>query len=244
MAFINKDRVLLLTAMLCVVGSCLSAGMLFFLPSSSVNSDFDVTPASIQDIGQVRQGTSTEVRYSLKNASQKPLKIVEVSTTCGCTTASLSKKELEPDEIAILVLRYNSGTYRGSVKVLAHVLYGELNQEANKRWKSFIVGASGKIDPDFKIQPEKLIYDDCKQLSKRISVSPHYDKNLEVTKVSCDKRFFSARLLASNQQENLFQIEVVFDPSEYYPDAGPAHLSISTNSKVQSIALIPIEVSL
>ena len=120
----------------------------------------------MQDIGQVKQGTSTDVKYSLNNTSSKPLKIVEVSTTCGCTTTKLSRRELEPGESASLVLTYNSGTSRGSVQALAYVLYGVVGQKANERWESFIIGAKGIIDPDFNIHPEKLIYDNYKLLSK------------------------------------------------------------------------------
>lgn len=235
---LKQDDVLSLVALfLCMAGSVLSAFLYFSLPSDS-NKDIEVLPSAMQDFGQVKQGTSTPITYSLVNASSIPLKIHNVVTSCGCTTTSISKKEIAPGEKSVLTLSYDSGQTRGSIHVAAHVIYSDAMSE---EYKSLPLEAKGAIDPDYGIKPERLQYEGNKKLSKRVVVWPRHTKDLSVTNVTCNKRFFTARIV-KQAVDGQMQIEVVFDPSEYYQDAGPAHLSISTTSQVQPVALVPIEV--
>jgi len=146
--------------------------------------------------------------------------------------------EIAPGEKTVLTLSYNSGQMRQSIHVVTDVIYSD---GTKNEYEFLQLEAKGEIDPDYGIKPEQLQYEAGKKQSKRIVVWPRHTKNLKVTNVACDKRFFSTRIL--DQRSNTpVQIEVTFDPSEYYPSAGSAQLSISTNSQVQPVALIPIEV--
>jgi Protein of unknown function (DUF1573) len=57
---------------------------------------FDATP----------QDKAVIARYKFTNTGNKPIKIQSVLTSCGCTTATLTKKEYAPEESGEIVAQY------------------------------------------------------------------------------------------------------------------------------------------
>jgi hypothetical protein len=57
-------------------------------------------PHTLWDFGYVPKTGSVSHTYQIKNIGDDTLIIVKVRTTCGCTTAPLSKQRLAPGEIA------------------------------------------------------------------------------------------------------------------------------------------------
>ena len=229
-----NDWIYLVASFLCVVGAALSAFLYFSLPES----DLEVLPSATQDLGQVKQGESASITYSLVNVTSRPLRISNVVTSCGCTTTSISRKEIAPDEKSVITLSYDSGQSRGPIHILAHVFYSDAT---SNEYESFPLEATGEIDPDYGIKPERLQFGRDVGFSRRVVVWPRHTQSLKVMNVACDKRFFKARIIEP-AADGQVRIEVQFDPREYYQDAGPAHLSISTSSQIQPVALVPIEV--
>jgi hypothetical protein len=233
----QNDVLLLVASLLCMGGSVLSAFLYFSLPSTP-NKDIEVLPSAIQDLGQVKQATSRSITYSIVNIGSETLQISDVVTSCGCVTTSISRKEIAPGEKSVLALSYDSGQARGAVHIVAHVIYSSTSTDG---YESLPLEAKGEIDPDYGIKPERLQFECGKRFSQRLVVWPRHTKDLNVTSVTCDKRFFTAHVVEQTV-EGQVQIEVAFDPSEYYQDAGPAQLSITTTSQVQPVARVPIEV--
>lgn len=63
---------------------------------------------------------STQIKLQttivLKNIGNKPLKIYSVNATCGCTTAPISKNEINPGDTAGIDVTLSISTYSGDVK--------------------------------------------------------------------------------------------------------------------------------
>jgi len=233
----QDDGILLVASVLCMAGSLLSAALYFLLPPAS-NKDIEVLPAAVQALGKIRQGTLRTIAYSIVNRGSEPLTISEVVASCGCTTTSITKKDIPPGETSVVTLSYDSGQSRGVVRVIAHVIYRRISMDGSE---SLSLEAKGEIDPDYGINPERLQFKADKKVSQRLVVWPRHTKDLGVTNVTCDKRFFAAHI-AGEPTGGQVSIDVTFDPSDYYRDAGPAQLSIATNSHVQPVAHVPIDV--
>lgn len=73
-------------------------------------SHISVTP-SVIDSGIVEEGKIIEYSFKIENTGDSTLTIDKVRTTCGCTTASLSKDTLLSGEKAELVVLLNTKGY-------------------------------------------------------------------------------------------------------------------------------------
>lgn len=65
------------------------------LPAKPSNAIIQVDNP-VYDFGTAETGGKIEREFSIKNAGTDPLMILQVQAGCGCTTADLAKKEIEP----------------------------------------------------------------------------------------------------------------------------------------------------
>jgi hypothetical protein len=71
--------------------------------------DIDV-PAAF-DLGTVVKGERAEAYIPVRNLGDGPLTVQAVSTSCGCTTATLSSMSIPPAGEARLRVEYDSGAH-------------------------------------------------------------------------------------------------------------------------------------
>jgi len=68
------------------------------------------------DLGVAYNGSIKKARVTIKNAGRDTLRILGVSTSCGCTTARRPKDFLKPGESDIVEVEFNSTGFRGKVE--------------------------------------------------------------------------------------------------------------------------------
>ena len=69
------------------------------------------------DWGEVKPKDSPlKANIKLTNIGNKKLKIKNVKTSCGCTTAPLDKKELKPGDTTVMRVKLNVGSRKGNVQ--------------------------------------------------------------------------------------------------------------------------------
>ena len=211
--------------------------LLFCFPSSPV-ADLDVLPGAIQEIGKIRQGTSTKLEFKLQNRSSVAIQILNVGTSCGCTTSELSQNVVRPSESLLLTLTYNSGQLRGPINVQAIVVY---QRDGAEQPQSLVLRALGEIDPDYSVLPERLEFEEFQPAVRRLVLWPRYGNELRLESAICDKRFFTAQIIDVPELDRQ-AVDVSFQPNGYYTDAGPAHIAIHTNSERQPVLVVPLDV--
>lgn len=224
------------SAALCLGGSIVSTVLFYVAPST--RADLEVLPGPVQQLGEVRQGTVTKVTFALRNVSSKPISILNVGTSCGCTRSQLSQAQIAPQSSSLLTLLYSAGETRGPIAIEAIVVC----KHDGGRPRKVVLRAQGRIDPEFSVTPEQVAFEPDGPSIERICLSPRHVERLRVTKAVCDQRFFAARVVAAGPDEQQV-VEVAFDPSEYYADAGPAHVSIHTDCDRQPIVMVPLSVT-
>lgn len=67
------------------------------------------------DFGTIYRGENAEHTFIIRNAGNAPLEIKNVRSTCGCTVASIGKRNLEPRESTKLKAVFDSRPYRGEI---------------------------------------------------------------------------------------------------------------------------------
>jgi hypothetical protein len=68
------------------------------------------------DLGNIYNGETKKARIVIKNTGTDTLKIVGVSTSCGCTTAKRPKEYLRRGEQDAVEVEFNSTGFRGKVE--------------------------------------------------------------------------------------------------------------------------------
>lgn len=223
--------------LLALGGSALSLAFFITYPSTFA-SDITVLPGQLQDIGLIRQQSTKQLQFELLNSGDDLVQILNVGTGCACTTASLSRKDLSPGESAILTLNYNSYDSRGAISTSSIVAYQRSNEQAPRELR---LRVEGKIDPEYEASPEHLEFETGVAAARPVVLSCRHCDELTIEKAACDKRFISARVLPKSSIREQ-AVEIVFDSTTFYSDAGPATVAIHTDNAVQPVIAIPIEV--
>ena len=68
------------------------------------------------DMGVIYSGTKKVSRLTVKNIGNQPLKILEVTPSCGCTTVKKLKQELKPNESDDIEISFDATGYRSKVE--------------------------------------------------------------------------------------------------------------------------------
>lgn len=60
------------------------------------------------DVGEVKQRSKIEARFTVYNTGSKQLLISKVAPDCHCTVADAEKAVVAPNDSAVIILRYDS----------------------------------------------------------------------------------------------------------------------------------------
>jgi len=74
-----------------------------------------IQPATL-DMGEVAEGRTAEARLLVRNVSAFPVHIARVETSCGCTSAELERRDLQPGEFVPLIVRVDTRFKQGRVR--------------------------------------------------------------------------------------------------------------------------------
>jgi hypothetical protein len=75
------------------------------------------------DFGAISNTDPVRQTFQVRNAGQGTLKIMGVSTSCGCTTARVDKEHLDPGETAALTVTYDPQAHGGQTGRFMRVVY-------------------------------------------------------------------------------------------------------------------------
>lgn len=102
------------------------------------------------DFGVVPMGTNPVFKFKIKNKYEETIRIRGVTSSCGCTTASVSKNQLASQEEGELVCQFNSNVGLGFKQATITVQFAE----------PFVgevqVAVKGTIRNDVLIEPAQL----------------------------------------------------------------------------------------
>jgi hypothetical protein len=101
-----------------------------------------------KDFGRVKQGKVLTHNFRFKNVGDTTLIVKNVQTSCGCTAALASKRELKPGEAGEIKTTFNTRGYSG---YNTKYIYVESNDPSEPR-KQLMLKASIDIPPSPKIE--------------------------------------------------------------------------------------------
>ncbi|MFO7538154.1 MAG: DUF1573 domain-containing protein [Chloroflexota bacterium] len=87
--------------------------------------------AAAYDFGPVVKGKIATAELPVTNSGSAPLIIEAVSTSCGCTTATLSTMTIDPGQEAILSVAYDTAAHESDMGLMERTVFLATNDQAN-----------------------------------------------------------------------------------------------------------------
>ncbi len=191
------------------------------------------------DLGVVYRGDTKKTSFTIKNIGDKPLKILQVVPSCGCTALKKPKEVLQPGEEDRIDIEFSSATFRGrveskridiqtndplaeyaSVRLTAEVL----EELAPENGTSLLWFGSMKVGS---VAEQRIVFRNITGKPITITAAKPSDARITVTT--------SKKKLAPNETVDI-TVTVKADKEGYTPD----HIDLRTDSKNQSIVTINV----
>lgn len=115
----NKRKITGLVATVVILGLAAAAGYAA-LPQAPGRIELSATEF---DFGTVPNTGVVSQAFQVRNAGEGPLHIDGVSTSCGCTTAQIARRELAPGESTRLTVTYDPLAHDGALGEFMRVVY-------------------------------------------------------------------------------------------------------------------------
>ncbi len=191
------------------------------------------------DLGVVYRGDTKKTSFTIKNIGDKPLKILQVVPSCGCTALKKPKEVLQPGEEDRIDIEFSSATFRGRVESkridiqtndpLAEYasvrLTAEVREElAPENGTSLLWFGSMKVGS---VAEQRIVFRNITGKPITITAAKPSDARITVTT--------SKKKLAPNETVDI-TVTVKADKEGYTPD----HIDLRTDSKNQSIVTINV----
>jgi hypothetical protein len=96
-------------------GSLLAALVVACLGSPAEAQDWarEMFPVTSHNFGTVAKGSKTEYRFVFRNRYNEDVHVAGVRTSCGCTSPTITKRDLKTHETAEIVAAFNTRTFLG-----------------------------------------------------------------------------------------------------------------------------------
>lgn len=107
------------------------------------------------NVGKIKQGKVINHVFVFKNEGDETLKIRRVSTSCGCTAALISNKEISPGKEGKIKVTFNTRGYGGK---LTKYIYVDSNDRTHPR-KQLTVSAEIEVPPQPRIELDSYFID-------------------------------------------------------------------------------------
>lgn len=117
-----------------------------------------------RDFGRIKQGEVVSHEFTFRNSGKGILVVKNVSTSCGCTAALVSQKELSPGQEGKIKVSFDSRGYAG--KVIKYI-YLESNDPSRPR-QELTITAEVETGPAPRIELEPYNLDLGLALEERL----------------------------------------------------------------------------
>ena len=139
----------------------------------------------------VHQATLDETEYTatfpFKNQGDEAIKIMEVNSSCGCTTALPSKQVFEPGESGEISATFDYGSREGKQVKSIRV---ETDQETNPR---IFLSLEVEIPTVLEVSPSVLMWNRATESdfqAKEVTIESFLDESIEIMEVVASSDLF------------------------------------------------------
>jgi hypothetical protein len=187
------SRRMLLAA--CAIGSMLAAP--FGGEASGKEWALKMFKETTHDFGHVARGAKTEFAFELQNTYEEDVHIAEVRSSCGCTTATVSKTTLKTWEKGTVVAAFNTRSFQGlRNSTITVVIDKPFHAEVQ-------LNVTGYIHSDVDFQPGAISFGDVEQgtaVQQKVAVTFYGRSTWNITDVRSANDDLEVELSDANRQ--------------------------------------------
>jgi hypothetical protein len=176
----------------------------------------------------------------LQNNSRETVSIRHVFKSCDCTAGSIDRSRLEPGETTSFAVDWDVGGSRGVVERLVGVMYQVGNKSA---LHPLDIRLKAIVDPDVRLSSESLEFDTASGEQQRVLVvTPGRQPDVSILDAYSAHPAFHVRLEQPVNNDQLWQVIVGFDPTQWTNDEEVATVVVATSSQREPTIRVPIVV--
>lgn len=200
--------------------------------------------AKSHDFGTLQRGADAVYRFPIKNVYKHDIELIDVRSSCGCTTATIDGKSLKPNRTGYIVASFNTRTYAGSQQSTLTIQVA-WNDNSVRRTGEAQLSVQGAVEGDVVIEPNAVRFGDVPQgqeREERVRVRAANTKNWRIDTVQCSCEHLSVQVgqLSPDAERVAYDVLVRLTGCAP-PGAVCEQLWLVTNEAAQS--KIPIHVS-
>jgi len=109
----------------------LSLILLALLLAACAPQNPSISVATTYDFGTVVKGEIATAELPVSNNGSAPLIIEAISTSCGCTTATLSAMTINPGQEVVLSVAYDTAAHESDMGLMERTVFLMTNDQAN-----------------------------------------------------------------------------------------------------------------
>jgi len=143
------------------------------------------------DVGETWEGEKASHTFSFKNTGDAVLLIKKVKTSCGCTAAILSSKEIEPGKIGEIKATFSTKRYRGKQSKTIYVSSNDPKHPTVQLKIQTTIKSAGSFKPR-NIQFGQITRGE--KISRVIELMPEGEE-IKIAEITASPDVFSARIL-------------------------------------------------
>jgi len=190
-----------------------------------------VVEKDVHDFGKIDKSEKVTANFKFRNEGAGVLEIMDVKTSCGCTSAKPEKRVYQPGEEGNIEVSFNPSRFQGAITKTVTIL---TNDPEKSRYTCKI---QADIIVDVMVSPRVLFVQNLKRGENRtetITVSTERLESLDLSGLESDRDFVNYELVKVDGKK--YEIKVTVDANKIPMDQKRvfANLSYKTNSKGQS----------
>lgn len=185
------------------------------------------------DFGVVTDAASLTNRFLISNRGDSSLLITEVDSSCGCTVASLTDKQLAPNESVPLTVIFNPKNRSGKQHKTLRI------HSNDPQTPVYDLQLAGHVNPSVVCMPPAIIFiiGSSEGLVER-TLTLTYDRPVEIKSIDIESEAITAKSVSEGRAKS-HVIKVRIDPQQFSGRFRSA-LTVTTDHPVVPQKNIPV----
>src|SRR6266498_1427889 len=147
---------------------------------------------AVYDFGKIGAGELVKHEFVFTNIGTATLEIKDVRPGCGCTTAGIWDKRVEPGKTGVIPLQFNSVSYSGTVGKSTTVSCNDPGQS------NVVLVMKGSLWKPIDVTPSMAVFnlstDILTNQSRILRIVSNLDEPVELSEPQCTNRVFQMEL--------------------------------------------------
>lgn len=238
--------------------SILSAGLIItgltllsIGPAGEARAGIVFDPPAI-DLGNIKQGSETPFRFTIRNHHSYPVTLRSIATSCGCTLVNSPRDAVIKGGSSLTLSGVlDSHGKRGATKV--HAAF-DFRTGGAERERTLLLVVRAHVEPTLVTTPDLLEFElpaaARTPISKQVEIHSDEVESFRISSVSTSDAWLSARVVDDSfsrdgDRKNRARLQVIVDPDEYKavtwePGRSSHWVSVATTAKEEPRFRIPI----